>query len=537
MHVHEPHEYKIVMDEVVLGGTALAMHESREVAVPARAYEFGGSFDTYGSFVDKRPLFFPFVVSLVHDLTGYRVSNAMWLNVALTPVFLGLVFALAARLTGARGAGYAALALISTLPLLAQNFTSHGFECLNVTMIVLVVWLGCRLLEKPEDEDRLASFVLAGVLLVQTRYESALFVLPVGALVLLAWFRIGRVSLPFGLMVAPLLLLPVPWLQNVFKLNKASWQLSDIEGAQAPFGFGYFYDNVGYALAHYLDFSGSEPNSALLFMLGAACAAFVLVRIRREQRVIFRGDSGAVIVFWCALAAHTFLMLCYFWGRFNDPIVRRLSLPSYLWLLLSILLVWHQLVKDPRRWRFLTCLAAGWLVVFTGRAVAQSRWTQENFAARTNAWLGRWLDSLPEGTHAFAIDPGSSLVWIQHRQSAIGIGSLQAAPEKFLYHWKQGTWKDQVYLLQRLGTDWKSSEGIPILEENFGKSFTLETVEERFFTPLYRIRLSRVTEVDEAKFLAAMESRKKLVPISQEHLKAEKKAEQTSLQEWFIKLP
>lgn len=538
MHVHEPHEYKIVMDEVVLGGTAMAMHFDREVMVPVRGYEYGGDFGTYSSFVDKRPLLFPFLVATIHDLTGYRVDNALWLNVALTPVFMALLFAVARRL-GGRGAGYAALALAATLPLLGQNFTSLGFECMNLTMILLTLWLAMRLFERPEDEDRLSAFVLSGVLLAQTRYESVLFVLPVGATVLALWWKNRRISLPWPVLVAPLLMLPVPWLMNVFKVSKSSWQLGDIEGAQAPFGFGYFYDNVGYALAHYLDFSGAEPNSTLLFVLGGLASGFVLMRLWREQGELFKRDPNetAALIFWLGLAAHTAVMLCYFWGRFNDPIVRRLSLPSYLWLLLGVILVWPKVLKPEWRWRALVGAALAWALVFTAPAAARHRWTQENFAARTNSWLGRWLDAQPANTRLFAIDSSSSLLWIQHRQSAVSVLGMQSTPEKFLYHWKQGTWGDRVYILQRLSTDWDSAEDIPAIEENFAGSLTLEKVEELFFTPTYRVRLSRVTAVDPEKFKQGMERRAKMVPVDKADVRAAESKERERLGTWFQNLP
>lgn len=538
MHVHEPHEYKIVMDEVVLGGTAMTMHFERQVAVPVRGYEYGGNFDSYSTFVDKRPLLFPFLVSAVHDLTGYRVQNALWLNVVITPLFMGLVFAVGRRL-GGRGAGYAALALVATLPLLAQNFTSLGFECLNLLMAVLALWLGMRLLERPADEARTGAFVLSGVLLAQTRYESALFVVPVAVTVLVAWRINRRPVLPLAVMLAPLFMLPVPWLQNVFKVSKSSWQLSDIEGAEDPFGFQYFYDNVGHALAHYLDFKGHEPNSFLLFGLGGLAAGLVFIRLWREQRELFRRDpsEAAAMIFWLALGAHTLVMLCYFWGRFNDPIVRRLSLPSYLWLLLGVLLVWAKLIKQEWRWRFLTILALAWLAIFTAPAAAKHRWTNENYAARTNAWLSRWLSALPENTRVFAIDPSSTLLWLQHRQSSIALRALQSTPEKFLYHWRQGTWANQVYLIQRLSTDWESGEGIPAVEEDFSGSMKLETVSEIFFTPTYRVRLSRIVEVDTEKFTEAMARRAKLVPLGKAGLGAVKSANENRLENWFKNLP
>ena len=538
MHIHEPHEYKIVMDEVVLGGTAMTMHFEREVAVPVRGYEYAGDFEVYSSFVDKRPLLFPFLVATVHDLTGYRVKNAIWLNLVLTPCFMALVFGVAGRL-GGRGAGYSALSLMATLPLLAQNFTSLGFECLNLVMIVLTLWLGMRLFERAEDEDRLSAFVLAGVLLAQTRYESVLFVAPVGAAVLLTWWRKRRVSLPWPVLAAPLLMLPVPWLLNVFKVTKATWQLSDIDGADAPFGFGYFYDNIGYALAHYLDFTGAEPNSTLLFVLGLLGSGLVVMRLWREQQDLFRRDASeaAAVIFWLGLGAHTLVMLCYFWGRFNDPIVRRLCLPSYFWLLLGVLLVWSRLVKAEWRWKALAGAGLAWTLIFTAPSAARHQWTQENFAARTNAWLSDWLSKQSKDTRLFAIDPGSSLLWIQHRQSAISLPALQTTPEKFLYHWRQGTWAGQVYVVQRLRTDWETAEDQTGIEENFIGSFSLEKVEEIFFTPTYRVRLSRVTDVNPERLKFELAKRAKLVSVNNTGVQAVKDADREQLGTWFRNLP
>lgn len=50
------------------------------------------------NYIDKRPLLYPFLVSLAHDLTGYRVLNAFLVNVALHPLLLGLAWWLARRL-------------------------------------------------------------------------------------------------------------------------------------------------------------------------------------------------------------------------------------------------------------------------------------------------------------------------------------------------------------------------------------------------------------------------------------------------------
>ena len=88
----QPSGYKIVMDEPVLAATSLQMHLEREVLTVSRAYEIGGVFTSLGGYVDKRPYFYPFLLSLLHDFTGYRALQGLVLNALLTPVLLTLIY-------------------------------------------------------------------------------------------------------------------------------------------------------------------------------------------------------------------------------------------------------------------------------------------------------------------------------------------------------------------------------------------------------------------------------------------------------------
>jgi len=98
----DPFKHKVLFDEYVLQGTAFQMHAAKEYGTLVRAYEIAGSWVAIDSFADKRPYFFTFLVSLVHDLTGYRLINIFLVNVALTPVFLALVYWLDAHRDGPR---------------------------------------------------------------------------------------------------------------------------------------------------------------------------------------------------------------------------------------------------------------------------------------------------------------------------------------------------------------------------------------------------------------------------------------------------
>src|SRR6185436_13954345 len=90
--VHEKYGFKILMDEVMLLGTSMGMHFDKHPLVPVRGHDLQGAFQLIDGQLDKRPLFQPFLVSLLHDLTGYRPENVFALNTALTFVLVGEVY-------------------------------------------------------------------------------------------------------------------------------------------------------------------------------------------------------------------------------------------------------------------------------------------------------------------------------------------------------------------------------------------------------------------------------------------------------------
>ena len=73
--VHAEIGPKVMMDDEVLVSTAKNLHLSREVHTPTYGRWIHQSFDYFEGYVDKRPWMYPFCVSLMHDLSGYRLQN------------------------------------------------------------------------------------------------------------------------------------------------------------------------------------------------------------------------------------------------------------------------------------------------------------------------------------------------------------------------------------------------------------------------------------------------------------------------------
>src|SRR6187549_3248206 len=260
--VHERYGFKILMDEIMLLGTSMGMHFDKHPLYPVRGHDLQGAFQLIDGQIDKRPLFQPFLVSTLHDLTGYRPENVFVLNTGLIFGLLALAYRLVRRLLN-REAGVLAVLLLTSLPLLSQNATGGGFEVLNLFMILLTCLLGLRFAEKRDPASQQA-LLLSAVLLSQTRYESILFLIPVGLLMLWVWWQEKRPVLDWGTVFMPLLFVPAALHQKIFSVREGSWELASRPGFEHPFSPAYVADNFSHWLNFFFDTSGTQSNSLVL---------------------------------------------------------------------------------------------------------------------------------------------------------------------------------------------------------------------------------------------------------------------------------
>ena len=313
--ISQPIGFKVVMDEINLLGTSMYLHLDNKAMSVLRGYELNGSFLPLGGFVDKRPLFFPFILSLLHDITGYRAENAFALNLFLIPTTLVSTYALAFLLSGSKAGARLSILLVACFPMFNQTAHGGGFETLNYWMIVCVALAACIYLRRP-DKLSLSLMCICLVVLANVRYESVLFAFPVGIVILAGWFKAQKVIISGGLLTMPLLLLPVPMLHRVFDVNpEDAWQLSSKEDAVEPFGLQYLVRNTEQAVTFFFDFTHSMPNSVFIALFGVAgCLLFLLLIIRnlREKKGI---DPTHVAMSCVSIGVVGLigLLLVYFW--------------------------------------------------------------------------------------------------------------------------------------------------------------------------------------------------------------------------------
>ncbi len=492
--VHETYGFKILMDEVMLLGTSMSMHFDKTALVPMRGHDIQGAFQLMAGQLDKRPLFQPFLVSLLHDLTGYRPENVFVLNTVLTFVLLTLTYLTGCRISG-RGAGAVAVLLLTSLPLLAQNATGGGFELLNLVMILSTLLLGMRYMKR-RDGASLEAFGLSGILLAQTRYESVLFLLPVGLTVLWVWWSDRRPVLTWVVAAMPLMLLPYALHNKVFSVRESSWEMASQPGHDKPFSFSFVPDNIGHDLNFFFNTTGDQSNSLVLSILGFGALLFFFLWTYKTLRNLRAAPPAraALAIFAVGFVAHTLLLLCYFWGKFDDPVIRRLSLPLNLFLTIAVVTVAAEINWGGRIWRILAVVVGAGLFAHSLPAMARHGYSLEYYVGREMDWRREFIAAHPERDYLF-ID-NNSIIWITHLVSGTPVKQALDQKSNIIFNFRNHIFS-AIYVFQRLSVDPETGRETVQGDDDLGPDYQLETVWERRFTPLTVSRISRVVSIRE----------------------------------------
>ena len=485
----EPFRSKVLFDEFVLQSTAFNMHYFRDTATMVRGYDILGVFVSTDNFLDKRPNFYPFLVSLVHDFTGYRTANAYWLNAALLPLTLALAYYQGRRLAGQWGA-WLALLLLGSLPLLGQNATGSGMELLNFFMILAVIALGGAYLRQP-DHVRLSALVLGTLLLAQSRYESAVYVLPVAVLIGLGWWRRGTVIISWPTVLAPLLLVPCALQNKVLNNTRWMWELKADQ--ETRFSLDYLNKNWAGAIDFLFSTSQRYANSLTLSWLG--CAALVgLIGYSLRQRAVLRTlaeDQLALVWLGLGVIGNTGLTFFYYWASFNDPMASRLSLPLHLVFAFAVVGAGGLLA---RRWSGVRTILIG--LALLAVVTATSRFAQPLYSHTgidEIEWEKRFVLARPPGDRLILTNK-STLPWLLLKIPSILVGRGQLMAERLQYNLAAGTFQEVLVTQTFRPTTAEGDHQLPLADQ-LPKNFTLEFLaERRFGTRITRI--SRLVAVE-----------------------------------------
>ncbi len=361
-------------------------------------------------------------------------------------------------------------------------------------MIVLTCLLGLRFAEKRDPASQQA-LLLSAVLLSQTRYESILFLIPVGLLVLWVWWQEKRPVLDWGTVFMPLLFVPAALHQKIFSAREGAWELASRPGFEHPFSPAYIADNFSHWLNFFFDTTGAHSNSLVLSALGWLALPFALLA---AAKILLRWRSEPAVrivpaLFTLGFAAHTLLMLCYFWGRFDDPVIRRLSLPLNLWLVLAVVLATVELFPRPWWiWRALMGIVGIGFFAYSLPSMSRHDYSLDYYVGREMEWRREFMRAHPEKDYLFV--DNNAIIWITHLVSGTTVQQTLNYKDKFIFNMQNRTF-GAFYVFQRYDIDPSTGREIVQKEDDLGPDFALETYWERRFTPLTVSRINRILSV------------------------------------------
>jgi len=490
----EPSAFKVTMDELVLMATSMSMHYGRISSAVVRGFEVGGVFQDLGGILDKRPLFFPWLLSLVHDIAGYRVSNAFVLNGGLTFVLLSLVYQ-AGHWLRDRRAGIFAVLLITTLPLLAQNASGAGFEILNVVMILGAILTGACYVRTPNAATQ-GLFLFTTVLLANVRYESALYVICAGVVILFEWRLRKRILIEWPMLITPFLFIPIPWRIQIFWSDREYWQLPS--GLTQPFGFQHVYENIGHLLVYFLDLTGRNSSSPVLAAAAVVGCGLCVMLLFRYGKYLSQTSPDKIVflIFMLGVMANLVLLLMYFWGQADKYEVSRLVLPFFVLGALAWVFAVGPALGRKWVWRGALGLALISAYFITIPAMSKAIYSNGNYHVRRMEWCLDFHGRLPAGKYLYIAR--DHWIFTINKVSGIPIDTARGRVDQVKYHMDKKTF-DGVYVIQNIFIDPDTGARRPLPENDVGAAYVLDPVAQRSFRPFVLTQISRVTAIDPEK--------------------------------------
>ena len=381
----------VLSDEANLVGTSKNLFASRTATFTLSGKNYFDSYWDVDVVIDRRPALFPFLISLLHVVYGYSYQHAFLLNLLVLPGFVLVSYRLAKSL-GGETCGIVASLLVVAHPITLIAVRSGGFDFLALFFSVLVIKSVLDHLRAPSAAG-LAIVWMNLCMFAEVRYESALFMVPVVALLLV--FRLVSRNLlrPYAFVYAltPAYFAPRIW-QAVLRGS-----VPDQEAGVTPFSLAYVFDNVREYFKPVLSpLDGYPAHSGIIIALGLVGALLWLAARRRawsrpdwkDPRVRF----GAFVVAWMLLQA--VILFTYVWGRPQAPSAARLFIAIDAFF--SFLAAWA-LAFSLGRWRpFAAVLIAAAVLAIEVPVASQHRFLNRLTQTREAATAWRFFDSLHE---------------------------------------------------------------------------------------------------------------------------------------------
>lgn len=507
LHLHEPHCLKVLYDEPSHIAGSLMMHTERMAVMPGRAHLVHGHLQCFDLFPSFRLYLFQVLLSLVHDVSGFRASNVFLLNGALSIAFLGLMYWIGVRMHSRR-AGVLAVLLFAGLPLLAQVATSGSYDLLNLVLLA-ALFLSARHYSRSVGTCGLDLMVSTGVLLALCRYESIVYLVVPIVIVLEKWKRERTIALTPFAVLSPVLILP-NLVANKIMVSTDAYLLGQLRDKLKVdfFNIDYIGDHLREAVFYLFQFDNTGTNSVLFSVLGALGLVAVAVALVGRWTLKWRlpNANDALVVVFLGVTIGLFLMtLANFWGSPTAIEATRFTLPLHFAGALAALWALHDLLGARAIPRWFLLLLAAFVGLFTTSANNKHVSTNMMLASNSYRWFVNYAKEHDRGRTLYA--SSSQIPLLIEGFPVVQIEHLNRDPNRVLQV-MQARIYDEVLVHELIPIGYSAEFAPPPNQIYLGRGFAAEVVAtNKFSTDSYsRILRIRACKNADGKYVTPEEA-------------------------------
>lgn len=393
---------RVLSDEANLLGTSKNFFFSKTATFTTTGKYYYDNFWDAGVVIDRRPSLFPFLVSLVHVVRGYSYTNVFLFNLAMLPVFMLLAYRIAKSL-GGEIVGLVTCLFVAAHPITLISMRSGGFDFFAAMFGVLVAHSFLQHSRQPSAE-RLAVLWMNLCMFAEIRYETALFLPPVIAVLLVAKLVKREYLKPFALVYAltPAFLLPRIW-QSILRGN-----VPEQDPGAITFSLKNFIENSrDYFKPMFTPFDFHPPHSAIVIALGVIGSVmglhWCIQRARKRDWQSGELKFGAMVITW--MVVQLVIVFTYVWGRAQHPAASRLVIAIDTFFSFPAAWALVRLLKRVRP--FMAVLVASAVLAIYMPVASEFRILNELTLTREAASTWRFFESLHEKRIMIVVDrPG-----------------------------------------------------------------------------------------------------------------------------------
>jgi hypothetical protein len=313
--------YKVLADEANIMAVAKSFYFDKTGFNDTMGRWYFDSFYPILREFPKRPYLYAYLVSNLHSLLGYSLSNGILLNCFFMGCILFFIYLLILFSSNYK---YAIVAVIATSsnPIIATCANSCGLDLCFIFFLLSTIFLAYLILIYKDNNLLLQTFLLTCTLLANTRYEAIVYALAIFIfLLIIKKININNIlNNMHVLLCIPLLLLPV---FGQIYLSQGKFE----NGEKNLLSWDNFTIHSKDMFTRLFEMNLEHPFSQALILAGFISYPLCYALVRKKSKLFANKNSRCLFyIFSICLFIQLSLILSHHFGFYTHPTQARLFL-------------------------------------------------------------------------------------------------------------------------------------------------------------------------------------------------------------------